>query len=317
MNAPEQIHIVDSHTEGEPTRVVVEGGPDWPGQTMMEKRQSMTVEADWLRRACVLEPRGSEAFVGALLTKPVDEESVAGVLFFNNSGYLNMCVHGVIGVVRTLAHLGRIAPGTHTLDTPAGKVTCTWNGDHNVTVRNVPSYRHARDVIVDVLGHGKIKGDIAWGGNWFFIVRRSPVDITLENRAQLTRFALSIRNALRIHNITGTKKAEIDHIQLVGDGSAVSADARNFVLCPGGAYDRSPCGTGTSALLACLHADGIVDYEKSWRQAGILGTAFNARPLRHSEEKTIIPEITGSAHVNLSGTIHFHADDPFQFGIVI
>jgi 4-hydroxyproline epimerase len=308
-----RLQVVDSHTGGEPTRVVIAGGPD-PGRgSMAERRTRLRHEHDWLRSAAVNEPRGSDVLVGALLCEPADPSCVAGVIFFNNVGYLGMCGHGTIGVAVTLAHLGRIGPGTHRLETPVGVVAFEYGGGNTVTIENVPSYRQAAGVSVEVAGLGPIRGDVAWGGNWFFLVGEHGQELELANVERLTDFTWRIRQGLVRQGITGADGQEIDHIELFGPPRNPGAHSRNFVLCPGKAYDRSPCGTGTSAKLACLYADGKLREGQTWRQESIVGSVFEGTvSLRNGQ---IIPRITGSAYIQAEATLILDPGDPFRTGI--
>jgi 4-hydroxyproline epimerase len=310
------IRVIDSHTAGEPTRVVISGGPRLGSGTVAERLQRFAANHDGFRSAVVNEPRGSDVMVGALLMKPSNPECATGVIFFNNVGYLGMCGHGTIGVVATLAHLKRMAPGEHHIETPVGVVRATLHGDGRVTVMNVDSYRHRKDVTVDVPGFGPVKGEIAWGGNWFFLVERAPYDLTLANRDALTEYAWAIRCALRDQGITGAAGEEIDHVELFVPAPSPQVDSRNFVLCPGKAYDRSPCGTGTSAKLACLAADGKLAPGQTWRQEGILGTTFEGSyRLRNGSAGAVIPSITGSAFITSENKLILQPGDPFPAGI--
>lgn len=312
MLAP-SIRVIDSHTAGEPTRVVVEGALELGGGDMASRRTVMQHSVDWLRTSLVTEPRGSECMVGALLQQPISQQAVAGVIFFNNVGYLGMCGHGLIGVVATLAHLGRITAGTHVVETPVGDVTAQLHDEGDVSFENVLSYRHGKDVVIDVPQLGRVVGDVAWGGNWFFITATER-QLRLTNLPELSRDARAMRSALRAHAITGRDGAEIDHIEFVGPPSDVAtADARNFVLCPGGQYDRSPCGTGTSAKLACLAADGRLPPGTVWRQESILGSLFKAQ--YRLAQGGIIPTITGRAFINADVRLVFDPRDPYRFGL--
>jgi len=309
--------VIDSHTGGEPTRVVVEGGPDLGHGSLAERRAIFSEKFDGFRSAVVNEPRGSDVMVGAFLCAPVDPSCVAGVIFFNNVGMLNMCGHGTIGVAVTLAHLGRIAPGGHRLETPVGVVAFDYAGGNTVTIENVASYRHAAKVRVEVDGFGPVSGDIAWGGNWFFLVEQAslPAHLMMElpNVDQLTDFTWRIRQALDREKITGRDGGLIDHIELFGPPKDSNNHGRNFVLCPGKAYDRSPCGTGTSAKLACLFADGKLKPGEVWRQESILGSVFEGS-VRTDGDK-IIPRITGSAFITAEATLILDPNDPFEMGI--
>lgn len=311
--SPQRIQVIDSHTGGEPTRVVVAGGPNLGRGSLAERRRRFRDHFDAYRSAIVNEPRGSDVMVGALLEEPTDATCAAGVIFFNNVSVLNMCGHGTIGVAVTLAHLGRIAPGRHRLETPVGIVAFDIDGPR-VSVDNVPSYRLAADVGVNVPGVGAVRGDVAWGGNWFFLVSDHGQQLTPANVERLTDYTWAIRQALTAQGITGAEGAEIDHIELCSPSPSSEADSRNFVLCPGKAYDRSPCGTGTSAKLACLAVDGKLREGQVWRQESIIGSRFEGT-FRHGPRGTILPRITGSAHVCAEATLLLDPADPFQMGI--
>ena len=307
------VQVVDSHTAGEPTRVVIAGGPKLGNGALAERLRRFAAEHDDFRSAVVNEPRGSDVLVGALLCEPVDKGCATGVIYFNNVGYLGMCGHGTIGVVTTLAHLGHIGPGEHRIETPVGQVRATLHPEGNVTVENVASYRHRANVSVDVEGFGTVNGDIAWGGNWFLLVENPPLRLDRDNVERLTDFAWALRGALRTGGITGAGGEEIDHIELSRCSHVPGADSLNFVLCPGRAYDRSPCGTGTSAKLACLAADGKLAPGQMWRQAGILGTVFEGS-YEWSDGK-LIPSITGTAFITAESRLILSPGDPFVAGI--
>ncbi|THF88756.1 hydroxyproline-2-epimerase [Deinococcus sp. KSM4-11] len=309
------IRFVDSHTAGEPTRVILSGFPTLPGATLADQRAALAGEyAPWARRVNN-EPRGNDVLVSALLVPPHDPGCAAGVIYFNNVGPLGMCGHGTIGVVATLAHLGQIAPGEHRIETPVGVVTATLHADGRVSVANVPAFRHAKDVVVEVPGIGSVRGDVAWGGNWFYLVdMQQPglggAAIGPERIETLTELAWTIRGALEAQGVTGRDGAVIDHIELMGHGGTAH---RNFVLCPGRAYDRSPCGTGTSAKLACLAADGLLAPGEVWRQESVIGSAFEGTyTLRGGE---VHPVITGQAFITASGELIVQGGDPFAWGI--
>lgn len=308
-----RIHVIDSHTAGEPTRLVTAGAPDLGRGTIVERLQRFRNEFDWFRSAVVNEPRGSDAVVGGLLCEPADPTSVAGVIYFNNVGYLGMCGHGTIGLIVTLAYMGRIKPGLHRIETPAGIVSAELRDNGKVTVNNVPSYRHRAGVTIDVPRYGRVTGDIAWGGNWFFLVKDHGYELSLGNVDALTDFTWAIRRALQADGVTGADGAEIDHIELFGPADRHDADSKNFVLCPGKAYDRSPCGTGTSAKAACLYADSKLAPGKTWRQESIVGSLFEVSI--SIEEGKVLPSITGTAFVNFEGDLILDARDPFRYGI--
>ena len=306
-----QLRVIDSHTGGEPTRLVLDGFPPLAGATLAEQRDALRETHDQWRRACLLEPRGNDVLVGALYCAPVSPDAVCGVIFFNNAGYLGMCGHGTIGLIASLHHLGRIGPGEHRIDTPVGTVTATLHDDGAVTVANVPSYRYRRQVTVDVPGYGLFHGDIAWGGNWFFLVSEHGQALQLSNAERLTDLTWKMLQALQDQGIYGADNAVIDHIELFADDE--QADSRNFVMCPGKAYDRSPCGTGTSAKLACLAADGTLAAGERWVQASITGSQFEARYEWDGEQ--VRPLITGRAYMTADSTLLIDEQDPFAWGI--
>ncbi|WP_395318309.1 4-hydroxyproline epimerase [Variovorax sp. UC74_104] len=308
-----RIQVIDSHTGGEPTRLVIGGFPDLGKGSMAERRTLLAERHDKWRAAAVLEPRGSDVVVGALLCEPVSADAAAGVVFFNNAGYLGMCGHGTIGLVASLAHMGRIGIGEHRIETPVGTVTTTLHEDGSVSVRNVPAYRHLRQAAVELPGHGIVRGDVAWGGNWFFLVSEHGQRVASDNLAALTDYTAALRRALAAQGITGADGAEIDHIELFADDSE-GADSRNFVLCPGNAYDRSPCGTGTSAKIACLAADGKLAPGEVWKQASVIGSVFEASYALDGEGR-VIPTLRGRAHISAEATLLIDDADPFGWGI--
>ena len=306
-----RVSVIDSHTEGEPTRVVISGGPDLGSGTIAEQLAVFRRDHDWFRSAVVNEPRGNDAMVGALLCAPMNPKAVTGVIYFNNVGYLNACGHGTIGLVASLAYLGRIQPGEHGIETPVGTVTTTLHDDGSVSVRNVPAYRLHHRLQVQVPGHGTVTGDVAWGGNWFFLVTEHQQRVESNNIEALTDFAWAIRQALEAQGVRGDDGGIIDHVELFADDARF--DSRNFVLCPGRAYDRSPCGTGTSAKLACLAADGKLQPGQVWRQASIIGSHFDAS--YELQDGKVIPTLRGRAHMSAETTLLIEADDPFGWGI--
>ncbi len=307
----QRIQIIDSHTGGEPTRLVIGGFPDLGTGTMAERRAVLAAQHDAWRATTVQEPRGNDVIVGALLCEPVDKANAAGVVFFNNTGYLGMCGHGTIGLVASLAYLGRIQPGVHGIETPVGTVSTTLHEDGSVSVRNVPAFRLHHRLAVDVPGYGAVTGDVAWGGNWFFLVTEHSQRVTSDNLQALTQFTTAIQQALEAQGIRGSDGGVIDHIEVFAEDE--QADSRNFVLCPGGAYDRSPCGTGTSAKLACLAADGKLQPGQVWRQASIIGSIFEASHEREGDK--IIPTLRGRAHMSAEATLLIEDNDPFGWGI--
>lgn len=318
------VHVIDSHTGGEPTRVIISGGPDLGSGTLAEQRVQFDARFDDFRKSVVLEPRGSDVLVGALLCEAHDPANAAGVIFFNNVGSLHMCGHGMIGLVETLAFMQRLKPGDHVIETPVGDVPVTLHGDHRVSLDNVPSYRFRSGVELQVEGFGSVVGDIAWGGNWFFITPDCSIDVCVANQRVLTDYASAIRTALEREGVTGANGGLIDHIEIsVPPADPATADCRNFVLCPGLAYDRSPCGTGTSAKLACLAADSKLQPGELWRQESVVGSVFTGsyRPVPAGQEisdadgPSILPTIEGRAYVTGKTELLFEPADPFAGGI--
>jgi 4-hydroxyproline epimerase len=310
MPTTKSIQIVDSHTGGEPTRVVIGGGPDLGPGSAADQLKVFRSQHDQFRSAVVNEPRGSDVMVGALLVEPADKSCATGVIFFNNVGCLAMCGHGTIGLVVTLAHLGRIKPGDHKIETPVGIVTATLHENGEVSVANVPSYRKTKAARVEVPDLGIVTGDVAWGGNWFYLVSDHGRELSLPNVEALTDFTWRIRQAVNAQSFP-----EVDHVELFGPPQS-GGDSRNFVLCPGKAYDRSPCGTGTSAKLACLAADGKLAPGAPWVQESIIGSTFTGRfEWLDKGSGKIAPRVTGRAFVNAEATLLLDERDPFCWGI--
>lgn len=308
------MRVIDSHTEGEPTRVVLDGGPDLGTDSLTERAKRFAEHCDDFRRTVILEPRGSEALVGALLCPP-DDDSVTGVIFFNNIGLLGMCGHAAIGLAVTLAYLNRISLGESQIQTPVGPVQVRLSSPNTVTIGNVPSYRYRAAVPVKVPGLGTVSGDIAWGGNWFYLINSPPpIPLVPENLRELTDITLKVRTALMSQGVTGANAAEIDHLEFFGPPANREAHSRSFVLCPGGAYDRSPCGTGTSAKLACLAADGKLAPGQTWVQESIIGSHFQAS-YQWTDDGKILPQITGRAYICSEATLIQQPGDPFLHGI--
>jgi 4-hydroxyproline epimerase len=309
---PDILRVVDSHTGGEPTRLVVAGGPSLRG-SMGQQLEALKRDHDRVRRMVLGEPRGADHMVGALLCHSHDPRCTAGVVFFNNVGYLGMCGHGLMGLMVSLHYLGRIELGRHLIDTPVGVVEATLTDRNTVTILNVPSRRHAHDVTVDVPGFGRVTGDVAWGGNWFFLVHDHGQDVVAANIPRLTEVAVRIREALQANGITGSDGAYIDHIELMVRKPRTGIDARSFVLCPGSAYDRSPCGTGTSAVLACEHAAGRLKPDQTWLQESVIGSLFSAKLVERLGRLT--PCLTGTAYVNGESRLIADPGDPFAWGL--
>jgi 4-hydroxyproline epimerase len=307
------MRVIDSHTEGEPTRVIVDGGPPLGDGPLAERLGRFAAKFDHVRRFAVCEPHGHDALVGALLCGPHDESCAAGAIFFNNVGFLGMCGHGTIGLAATLSHMGRLSPGRHRIETPVGVVGVELADRCTATVENVESYRLARAVPVEVAGLGTVRGDVAWGGNWFFLTEQAPCDLIPPNIGQLTLAATAIRDALAAQGVTGKNGAAIDHVEIFAPPLSADTNGLNFVLCPGGAYDRSPCGTGTSAKLACLHADGKLRPGEVWIQESLTGGRFRAT-FEAGPNGGVLPRIAGRAFVCAESTLLEDPADPFRYG---
>lgn len=313
MGETRRVRFVDSHTGGEPTRVILEGGPELQGASMADRRQDFSERFDGFRSSVVNEPRGSDVLVGALLTPPVTEGALAGVIFFNNVDMLGMCGHGTMGLVETLRYLGRIEPGEVRFDTAVGPVKATLHESGEVSFENVPAYRFAKEVAVTLEDGTRVMGDVAWGGNWFYLCQDHGQELAYQRVVELTDFSWRVRRALEQAGITGANGGIIDHIELLGPPQLQGAHAKNFVLCPGGAYDRSPCGTGTSAKLACLAADGKLREDEEFVIESITGSTF--RGSFRTLEDSLIPTVTGRAWVMAEGELLFEDADPLTEGL--
>ena len=310
---PTTIEVIDAHTAGEPTRLVVDGWPQPAGDSMEERRDDLAARFDHLRRAVVREPRGHDAIVGGLLTPPVRPDSAAGVIFFNNASYLGMCGHGLMGTIRTLEYLGRVETGTTWLDTPVGQVSGELHRDGSVTIQNVPAWSERLDVEIGVPGVGQVRGDIAWGGNWFFLAHLEDVEISLGNLRELERVTRAIRDVLHAEDLVPIDGRELLHVETFGPPSRRDADSRNFVLCPGGEYDRSPCGTGTSAKLAVLYERGEIDLGDVWRQESVTGSLFTC--WLEEQDGDLVPYARGRAWVTARSTLILDPSDELRWGI--
>ncbi|MBI3169454.1 MAG: proline racemase family protein [Chloroflexi bacterium] len=322
-----RIPYLDSHTGGEPTRLIQTLPFDLGTGSVAEKLSTLKKNHDDLRRTVLLEPRGSDVLVGAYLVPPADPTCQFGVIYFNNVGYLGMCGHGTIGLIASLAYLGKIQPGMIRVETPVGVVEATLHSSplpplgeglgvrvgeypNKVSVKNIPAYRHLHHIPIEIDGK-TVHGDVAWGGNWFFLVHDHGMDVNMSNLEALTDFSWRVREQLTANGITGANGAEVDHVELFA--STPEADSKSFVLCPGKAYDRSPCGTGTSAKLACLYGDGKLKVGQTWRQQSVVGSIFEGSVQLDGDK--IIPTITGEAWVMSEGTILVDERDPFGKGI--
>jgi 4-hydroxyproline epimerase len=305
------IRVIDSHTGGEPTRLVLDGGPELGAGPLAERVERFRESFDAYRSAIVNEPRGSDPLVGALLVEPHRADCDFGVIFFNNVGYLGMCGHGTMGLIASLAHAGRLGAGVLKIDTPVGAVAGELRADGRISVDNVVSFRAARRISVEVPGAGAVSGDVAWGGNWFFLISEHDRIIDLKHIEPLTDFCSRVRAAVNAHGYP-----LVDHVELFAPSGRPGADSRNFMLCPGKAYDRSPCGTGTSAKLACLAAEGKLAEGATWVQESVIGSTFEGRFRWHDRAKgEIVPTITGTAYVTGEAVLRLDPKDPFCWGI--
>ncbi|WP_394180538.1 proline racemase family protein [Marinomonas posidonica] len=307
--------VIDSHTEGEPTRVVLSGGPDLGEGSLAEKAQRLATEHQDFYRSLVVEPYGQEAMVGALLVEPSDPSCVTGVIYFDAAAVIGMCGHGTIGLAATLAHLGRIGIGTHKIETPVGIVEITLQDKNTVTVQNIESYRFQKAVTLDVEGVGPVTGDIAYGGNWFFIVDESPTPVLPDNIRTLTEVGIKVRESLYANGIEGENGGIIDHIVFYGPAATEHGHSRNFVLCPDNAYDRSPCGTGSSARLACLAADQRLAPNEDIYQESIIGSGYTLSYQTGTSQGKVIPSITGQAFITREAKMMINANDPLRHGV--
>jgi 4-hydroxyproline epimerase len=307
------MRVVDSHTGGQPTRVIVEGAPDLGTIPVAERRERLRNHFDRFRCAVVGEPRGSDTLIGALLCPPSDPSCATGVIFFDNSGYLGMCGHGMIGLIATLDYLGHIKTGVHKIETPVGIVTTELHASGDISLQNVPSYRYRKNVVVDLNGSGKFVGDVAWGGNWFFLVDEHSEDLSVARVERLTDVTRAIRRALAHDGVTGAAGEPIEHVALFGPPRRRDANSRNFVLRWGKTYGRSPCGTGTSAKLACLFEDGKLAEGETWRQESIVGTVFDGSV--SVVDGAILPTIRGTAYLTAESTLIVDERDAFCWGI--
>jgi len=319
MDEPRSVRVIDSHTEGEPTRVVLEvaGEADWSARTVADHLAAWRRDADsssgepaappaWLL-SLVAEPRAAPATVAAIPCRPSDPSFAAGVIFLNSAGPLGMCGHGTIGLVRTLRALGRLGDGEHRFETPVGPVTARIRADGAIEVDNVASYRYRSGVEVRVDGQ-PVRGDVAWGGNWFFMVE-GDLELDLARLEQQLLFAEELRDTLERDGVRGEGGAPIDHVALFGQPVDPDADSRNFVLCPNGTYDRSPCGTGTSAKLACLAAEGRLAPGEIWRQESVIGSRFEAW-YRPGPDGRVWPTVAGRAWLVARSEILLDPTDP-------
>ena len=308
------VRVIDSHTAGQPTRVVVEGGPDLGSGSIAERQARFRTSFDRFRSAVVGEPRGYDALIGALLLPPSDPSCTTGVIFFDNANYLSMCGHGVIGLIATLEYLGQVKGGdVHRIETAAGVVTAEIHPTGEISIQNVPSFRHKKNVSVESNGSGTFTGDIAFGGNWFFLVHQHREELSVDRVERLTEVTCAIRQALARDRITGPNGEEIDLVALFGPPRRRDARSRNFVLLSGKSYGRSPCGTGMSAKMACLFEDGQLAEGENWRQESIMGTVFDGSVA--IVDGSIRPTIRSNAYITAESVLIVDERDPLTWGI--
>ncbi len=310
------MHVIDSHTGGMPTRVILDNAPDLGTGPLAERAQRLATEHEAFYKSVLLEPRGQPGMVAALLVPPVDPDCVTGVIYFDADAVLGMCGHGTIGLGVTLAHLGRITPGTSKIETPAGVITIDLHDTNTVSVTNVESRRVRKSVTVETTQYGPVTGDVAYGGNWFFILDPSPIPVAPENIRALTDMTIAIREACIAQSVGGEGGEPVDHVIFQDSSGTPDVHSRNFVLCPDDNYDRSPCGTGSSARLACLAADGLLAPGAEIVQHSVIGSPYRLS-YQPGPNGGVIPTLTGQAHIMADSTLVFAVNDPFKQGILI
>ena len=310
------MHVIDSHTGGEPTRVILDGGPDLGSGPLAERAQRLATDHVDFYQSVILEPRGQVAMVAAMLVEPEDDSCVTGVIYFDADAVLGMCGHGTIGLAVTLAHMGLIDVGTHKIETPVGVVQIELSDANTVTVTNIESRRVHGKAAVRVEGLGTVTGDLAYGGNWFFIVDPSPIPVEPSNIRALTDAAIAVREATIAAGLCGEHGEPVDHVIFQAPSPSEGIHSRNFVLCPDDAYDRSPCGTGSSARLACLAADGLLGPGEEITQESVIGSPYRLS-YQPGHNGGVIPTITGQAFVMAESTLIFSKSDPFKNGILL
>jgi proline racemase len=308
------MHVIDSHTGGEPTRVILDGGPDLGSGPLAERAQRLAKDHQDFCRSIMCEPRGQPAMVGALLVEPTRPDCAAGVVYFDAGAVLGMCGHGTIGLAVTLAHLGRITPGTHRIETSVGVVEVCLSNANTVTVKNIESRCVAQALSIEVDGFGPVTGDVAYGGNWFFIIDPSPVPVERANIRRLTDLGIAVRKATNNAGIGGERGEPIDHVIFQDKTTNGAVHSRNFVLCPDDTFDRSPCGTGSSARLACLAAEGLLRPDEEIVQQSVIGSSYRLS-YTMGENGGVVPKITGQAFVTAEAKLLFDANDPYRNGI--
>ncbi|WP_123052677.1 proline racemase [Clostridium sp. JN-1] len=334
MKIQKSIFAVDSHTMGEPTRIVVGGVPNIPGKTMPEKKEYLEKHMDYLRTAIMLEPRGHNDMFGSILTQPTVDEADLGIIFMDGGGYLNMCGHGSIGAATVAVEEG-IVPVTEpvtnlTLEAPAGlvkaKVKVEDGKSKEVSIVNVPAFLYKRDIEVDVPNIGKVRMDISFGGSFFAIVKAEDLGIEIcpANAQKLIEIGMNVIKAVNeqveIQHPTLSHIKTVDLCEIYGPAKSADAALQNAVIFGQGQLDRSPCGTGTSAKLATLYAKGKLKINEEFVYESILETKFKGRVLEETkvgDYDAIIPEITGSAYITGHNQFFIDPDDPVKYGFIL
>ena len=328
------IHAVDSHTMGEPTRVVIGGIPNIKGKTMPEKKEYLEKNLDQIRTSIMLEPRGHNDMFGSIITQPCSDEADFGIIFMDGGGYLNMCGHGSIGAVTVAVETGMVKseePITHvTMEAPAGIVkgeALVKNGKvKEVSIVNVPAFLYKKDVQVQLPEIGTVKFDISFGGSFFAIINAKQLGLKVEpkNTAKLTELALKLRDIINenieIQHPTLEHIKTVDLVEIYDEPTNPEATYKNVVIFGQGQVDRSPCGTGTSAKLATLYSKGELKQGEKFVYESILGTLFKGEIVgttKVAEYEAVIPKITGAAYI--TGFNHFviDEDDPVKYGFIL
>ncbi|MCX7884843.1 MAG: proline racemase [Caloramator sp.] len=334
MKAIRTINAVDSHTMGEPTRIVIGGVPVIPGKTMPEKKAYLEKNLDHIRTAIMHEPRGHKDMFGSIITQPTKEEADLGIIFMDGGGYLNMCGHGSIGALTVAVELGMVPvkePYTDVvLEAPAGlvkgKVKVEDGKAKEVSIVNVPSFLYKQDVEVDVPEVGKLTIDISFGGSFFALVKSSDIaiDICTSNAQKLCDVGMKILKAVneqvKVQHPVLEHIKSVDLVEIYGPAKNPKATLQNVVVFGQGQVDRSPCGTGTSAKLATLYAKGQLKINEEFIYESITGTMFKGRVLEETkvgDYKAIIPEITGSAYITGFNQFIIDPEDPLKYGFTL
>jgi proline racemase len=327
------IECIDAHTVGEATRITVAGAPFFKGSTVMEQKQDMAANHDWLRKVLIFEPRGHLDMFGAILVKPNHPEADFGVIFTDSGGYLNMCGHGSIGVSTALVETGYIKMKepytTLNLEAPAGlirvKVKVSSCQVESVTLTNVPAFVYKKGCEINLPGAGKVKFDISFGGSFFAIVHASELKLEIrpQNLGKLVPLALHMREIINReikvqHPLLPINK--VDLVEIYDKPESKGANAKNVVIFGNGNVDRSPCGTGTSAKLALLHSEGKIGLNEPFVYESILNTKFTGlitEETKVGEFKAVVPQITGSAYITGFNKFVIDEHDPLKDGFLL